>query len=321
MQYFYLTIERQLYYVYNLIGDKMYINMLSDYLKDTFGEKLYRISLDGGMTCPNRDGTCGERGCIFCNESGSGEFTPDRFLSLNEQIEAGKTLVAHKTKSDKYIAYFQAFSNTYAPIEYLQKLFTEVINREDIAVLSIATRPDCLGEDVIMLLNELNNIKPVWVELGLQSAKEETAEFIRRGYKNQIYEEAVTKLKSAGCKVITHLILGLPNETKDDMINSARYAGKNSDGVKFHMLYVTKDSDLDFYYKEVGFHVLSREEYIDILCGCIRVIPKSVVIHRLTGDGEKSKLIAPLWSQNKKKVLREISNAFIDRNIEQGEYI
>ena len=243
----------------------MYINMLSDYLKDTFGEKLYRISLDGGMTCPNRDGTCGERGCIFCNESGAGEFTPDRFLSLNEQIEAGKTLVAHKTKSDKFIAYFQAFSNTYAPIEYLQKLFMEVINREEIAVLSIATRPDCLGDDVVMLLNELNNIKPVWVELGLQSAKEETAEFIRRGYKKQIYEEAVTKLKSAGCKVITHLILGLPNETKDDMINSARYAGKNSDGVKFHMLYVTKDSDLDFYYKEVGFHVLSREEYIDML--------------------------------------------------------
>ena len=295
--------------------------MLSDYLKNTFGNKLYRISLDGGMSCPNRDGTCGKRGCIFCSESGAGEFTPDRFLSLNEQIEAGKALIAHKTKSDKYIAYFQAFSNTYAPIEYLDKLYTEVINREDIAVLSIATRPDCLDDDIIMLLRKLNNIKPVWVELGLQTSNEATAEFIRRGYKNSIYEEAVANLKSAGCKVITHLILGVPHETKEDMINSARYAGKISDGVKFHMLYITKDSDLGFYYRETGFHILSREEYIDILCGCVRVIPKNVVIHRLTGDGEKSKLIAPLWSLNKKKVLREIHNAFIDRNIEQGEYI
>lgn len=299
----------------------MYINMLSDYLKDNFGEKLYRISLDGGMTCPNRDGTCGTKGCIFCSENGSGEFTPDKSLSLNEQIEAGKALVAHKTKSEKYIAYFQAFSNTYAPVNYLRKIYTEVINRSDIAVLAIATRPDCLGDDVVMLLKELNDVKPVWVELGLQSAKEETAGFIRRGYKNYVYEEAVSKLKEAGCKVITHLILGLPDETKEDMINSARYAGKFSDGVKFHMLYITKNSDLDLYYKTNPFPLLSREDYIDVLCGCIRVLPKKTVIHRLTGDGEKSTLAAPLlWTLNKKKVLREISNAFIDRNIEQGEY-
>lgn len=298
----------------------MYINMLSDYLKDNFGEKLYRISLDGGMTCPNRDGTCGDRGCIFCSESGAGEFTPDKSLSLNEQIEAGKALVAHKTRSEKYIAYFQAFSNTYAPVEYLRKLYTEVINRSDIAVLSIATRPDCLNDDVIMLLKELNEIKPVWIELGLQSAKEETAKFIRRGYENRVYEEAVFKLQKAGCKVITHLILGLPHETKEDMINSARYAGKLSDGVKFHMLYITKNSDLDLYYQANPFPVLSREEYIDTLCGCIRAIPRKVVIHRLTGDGDKSTLTAPLWTLNKKKVLREINNAFIDRNVEQGEY-
>ena len=308
-------------YAYNYIGDRMYINMLSDYLKYTFGEKIYRIPLNGGMTCPNRDGTCGYRGCIFCNESGAGEFTPDKLLSLNKQIEAGKSLVANKTKSDKYIAYFQAFSNTYAPVEYLQKLFMEVISREDIAVLSIATRPDCLPDDVVMLLKELNNIKPVWVELGLQTSNEDTAVLIRRGYENNIYEEAVLKLRSVGCKVITHLILGLPYESKDEMICSARYAGKLSDGIKFHMLYITKDSDLDSYYKEKRFHILSIEEYIDILCSCIRVIPKGVVIHRLTGDSEKSKLVAPLWTMNKKKVLREINNAFVDRNIEQGEYI
>lgn len=295
--------------------------MLSDYLKDNFGEKLYRISLDGGMTCPNRDGTCGTKGCIFCSESGSGEFTPDKFMSLDSQIEFGKSLVAKKSKSDRYIAYFQAFSNTYAPIEYLRKLYFEVINRDDIAVLSIATRPDCINDDVIELLGELNKIKPVWIELGLQSSNEKTARFIRRGYENQVYEKAVNKLKSIGCMVITHIILGLPHETKDDMLKTAEYSGRFSNGVKFHMLYITKDSDLALYYKETDFHLLSREEYIDILCECLRVIPKNVVIHRLTGDGEKSKLIAPLWTLNKKRVLREINNAFIDRNIEQGENI
>ena len=299
----------------------MYINMLSDYLKDNFGEKLYRISLDGGMTCPNRDGTCGTKGCIFCSENGSGEFTPDKLMSLEEQIIAGKKLVAQKTKSEKYIAYFQAFSNTYAPVEYLRNLYYGVVNRDDIAVLSIATRPDCINDDVIKLLDELNKIKPVWIELGLQTSNEKTADFIRRGYKNSVYEKAVTSLKSVGCKVITHIILGLPDETKDDMLKTAEYAGRFSDGVKFHMLYITKDSDLAQYYKENNFQLLSREEYIDILCGCLRVIPKNVVIHRLTGDGEKSKLLAPLWTLNKKKVLREINNAFIDRNIEQGEYI
>ena len=299
----------------------MYINMLSDYLKDNFGEKLYRISLDGGMTCPNRDGTCGTKGCIFCSENGSGEFTPDKLMSLEEQIIAGKKLVAQKTKSEKYIAYFQAFSNTYAPVEYLRNLYYGVVNRDDIAVLSIATRPDCINDDVIKLLDELNKIKPVWIELGLQTSNEKTADFIRRGYKNSVYEKAVTSLKSVGCKVITHIILGLPDETKDDMLKTAEYAGRFSDGVKFHMLYITKDSDLAQYYKENNFHLLSREEYIDILCGCLRVIPKNVVIHRLTGDGEKSKLLAPLWTLNKKKVLREINNAFIDRNIEQGEFI
>lgn len=297
----------------------MYIYMLSDYLKNNFGEKLYRISLDGGMTCPNRDGKCGKRGCLFCSEKGAGEFTPDKFLSLNKQIEIGKSLVAHKTKSDKFIAYFQAFSNTYAPIEYLRKLYFEVINRDDIAVLSIATRPDCIDEDVISLLNELQSIKPVWVELGLQTSNEKTARFIRRGYSNDIYDKAVKELKGIDCKVITHVILGLPHETKKDMIETAKYAGGFSDGVKFHMLYVAKGTDLATLFQNGEFELLNRDEYIDILCECIRVIPEDTVIHRLTGDGDKACLVAPLWTADKKKVLREIQYAFVDRNIVQGE--
>ena len=297
----------------------MYINMLSDYLKDNFGEKLYRISLDGGMTCPNRDGTCGTRGCIFCTEDGSGEFTPHKYLSLDEQINAGKKLVENKTRSDKYIAYFQAFSNTYAPVEYLRKLYTKVIKRDDIAILSIATRPDCINDEVLCLLDELNKIKPVWVELGLQTCNEKTAVFIRRGYKNDVYESAVAKLKDINCKVITHIIFGLPFESKDEMIKSAKYAGRFSDGIKFHMLYVAKNTDLAKIYENIPFPMLSMDEYIDVLCNSLRVVPKETVIHRLTGDGDKKSLIAPLWSCNKKKVLREINNALIDRNIVQGE--
>lgn len=300
---------------------ELYINTLSDYLYATYGEKLYRISLDGGMTCPNRDGKCGDKGCIFCTEKGSGEFTPNKLMSLDKQIEAGKALVEHKTKATKFIAYFQAFSNTYAPIEYLRSLYFEIINRTDIAILSIATRPDCIDDEVLSLLKELNKIKPVWIELGLQTSNEKTAEFIRRGYKNVVYEEAVVRLRAAGCKVITHMILGLPYETKENMINTARYAGSFSDGIKFHMLYIAQNTDIAKLYSADKFELLSREEYIDVLCECIRVIPKETVIHRLTGDGDKSTLIAPLWTLNKKKVLREINNAFTDRDIQQGEYI
>jgi len=297
----------------------MYINMLSDYLKEKYGEKYYRLSLNGGMTCPNRDGTCGTKGCIFCTESGSGEFTPEVFLSLDEQIETAKSLVANKSTSDKYIAYFQAFSNTYAPIEYLRKLYFEVIRRDDIAILSIATRPDCINPDVLKLLSELNSIKPVWVELGLQTSKEDTAKLIRRGYKNYVYEKAAESVRNIGCHVITHIILGLPYESKEDMIKSAEYAAKLSDGLKFHMLYVAKNTDIESMYLNNKLRLLERDEYIDILCQCLRVVPADVVIHRITGDADKNSLLAPEWTANKKRVLREIKNAFIDRNIIQGE--
>lgn len=297
----------------------MYIRMLSDYLKDEFGEKYYRISLNGGMSCPNRDGTCGTSGCVFCTESGSGEFTPDVELSINEQIETAKKLVAEKSSSDKFIAYFQAYSNTYAPVNYLKSLYKQVIFRDDIAILSIATRPDCLQAEIVNLLGELNKVKPVWVELGLQTIKESSIAFIRRGYPNAVYEKAVEDLRSVGCKVITHLILGLPDENKADMIASSLYAGKYSDGVKFHMLYVAEGSQLADEFTRNEFKMLTREEYIDVLCECIRVIPKDTVVHRLTGDPDKRILISPTWTKDKKRVLREIHNAFIDRDIIQGE--
>lgn len=297
----------------------MYINMLSDYLKDSFGEKLYRIALDGGMSCPNRDGTCGTGGCIFCGEQGSGEFAQSKFLDIYRQIEEGKKLIAHKSRSDKYIAYFQAFSNTYASIEYLRHLFHTVITRDDIAILSLATRPDCLNGKVLELLKELNEIKPVWVELGLQTVNSKTANFIRRGYPLEVYDKGVTNLKAIGCKVITHIIFGLPFESKSEMLSSAAYAGAKSDGVKFHMLYVTKGTDLEKLYNKGEINLLSRDEYIDILCEALRLTPRATVIHRLTGDGDKRILIAPKWIENKKRVLREIENALWDRNIEQGE--
>ncbi len=300
----------------------MRINMLSDYLKKIYGRKVYKLSLSGGMTCPNRDGVCGEGGCIFCSEEGAGEFAEKFNSNIHLQIDnAKKHLKDRERELDGYIAYFQAFSNTYADTEYLRRLYTEVINRDDILILSIATRPDCLEDDKIELLSELNKIKPVWIELGLQTASDDTARFIRRGYPLSLYLEKSRKLRLAGVTVITHLILGLPNETKKDMLKSARLAGENSDGIKFHMLYVQKNTELFNIYKNNGIELLSLDEYVDILCDCIRYIPESVVIHRMTGDAPKDSLVAPLWSKDKIKVLREIHNAFYDKDLTQGEYL
>lgn len=299
----------------------MFCYMLSDYLKEQYGTKLHKLLLSGGMTCPNRDGKCGVGGCIFCNENGSGDFSQSRLLPIDIQIEKEKKRLSEKTTEEKYIAYFQAFTNTYESVDYLRRLYMPVVNRDDIVILSIATRPDCLPDETIELLQELNTIKPVWVELGLQTTNESTADFIKRGYKLNVYDEAVKKLKAAGIKVITHLIIGLPFETKEDMIKSAEYAGKYSDGIKFHLLYVTEGTELARLYKENKFDIISIEEYIDILCDCIRRIPKNVVVHRLTGDPDKNTLIAPKWACDKYKVLREIHNAFYDKDVIQGEYI
>ena len=296
----------------------MYYYSLNEYLKQTFGEKVYKISLDGGMTCPNRDGTCGARGCIFCSSGGSGEFSADRNLSITEQIAQAKRRIRAKTDCRKFIAYFQPFTNTYAPVDYLRGIFTEAIAGEEIVALSVATRPDCLSREVLGLLSELNAVKPVWVELGLQTIHESTADYIRRGYPLSVYDEAVRNLKAIGVQVITHVILGLPGETREMMLRTVSYAGERSDGVKLQLLHILKGTDLLADYEAGKVPVVSLEQYADLLCDAVEALPRNVVIHRLTGDGDKKLLIAPLWSSDKKRVLNTIQRTFHERNVEQG---
>lgn len=287
----------------------MYYYSLNEYLKNTFGEKIYKISLDGGMTCPNRDGKIDTRGCIFCSRGGSGEFSADRNHSITEQIREAKERIGRKTDCKKFIAYFQPFTNTYAPVEYLEKIFTEAIAPDEIVALSVATRPDCLPDEVIGLLSRLNKIKSVWVELGLQTVHQSTADYIRRGYPLSVYDDAVMRLHKEGISVITHIIIGLPNEIDDMIIESARYAGECSDGIKLQLLHILKGTDLcDEYYKG-NVSVLSLEKYTEILVKCLQAIPKTTVIHRLTGDGDKNILVAPMWSADKKRVLNYINKA------------
>ena len=278
------------------------MKFLSDHYKERFGCKIYKLSLDGGFSCPNRDGTVGLGGCIFC--TGSGEFAEGGPDSIVLQLERAKMRVAAKNKGGKYMAYFQAFTNTYAPVEKLRQLYVDAMAPEDIVGLSIGTRPDCLGEDVIALLKELNRIKPISVELGLQTIHEETARYIRRGYGSHVYFDAVRRLKAAGIEVVTHIILGLPGETPEMMQETTRAAVQaGTDGVKFHLLHVLRGTDLAKDYEAGKFSCLSLEEYGDILRSCIRQLPEHIIIHRITGDGAKKDLIAPLWSADKKRVL------------------
>lgn len=280
---------------------------LNAYLKERFGCKVYKLALDGGFTCPNRDGTLDTRGCIFCSKGGSGDFAENRNLSITEQIENAKARVSAKIKDGKYIAYLQAFTNTYAPVERLREIYTEAINHPDIVALSIGTRPDCLGDNVLSLLNELNRIKPIFVELGLQTIHEDTAEYIRRGYSLDVYDKAVDDLHKININVVTHLIIGLPNESKDDIIESVKYVCQRTDGIKLQLLHILKGTDLADEYEKGKIDVLTLDEYTDIIKECVSVIPRNVVIHRLTGDGAKKDLIAPLWSADKKSVLNAIN--------------
>lgn len=280
------------------------------YLKDKFGQKVYKISLDGGFTCPNRDGKIDTRGCIFCSKGGSGDFAQNRNLSITEQIESGKKIVEKKIKSGKYIAYFQAFTNTYAPVEILRAKYSEAINHPDIVALSIATRPDCLGDDVIELLDEMNKIKPVFVELGLQTIHSDSAKYIRRGYSLEVYDEAVKKLKNIGVNIVVHIILGLPNESEEDMLESVKYVCQSQiDGIKLQLLHIIAGTDLAKDYEKGLFKTLEFDEYVELIAKCVAIIPKNIVIHRLTGDGAKKDLIAPLWSADKKRVLNAINKA------------
>lgn len=293
---------------------------LDYYLKQTYGEKLYKIALNGGMTCPNRDGTLGARGCIFCSAGGSGDFAGDRRTSITEQIEAGKAQSIRKHNGSSYIAYFQAYTNTYAPVSYLRSVFTEAINHPDIRILSIATRPDCLNDDVLALLAELNKKKPVWVELGLQTIHEETAQFIRRGYKLPVFEDALRKLRKIGITVIVHTILCLPGESREMMLDTIRYLNtQDIQGIKLQLLHILKHTDLADYYEKHPFHLPSREEYYELLGMCICNLRPDIVIHRLTGDGPRKLLVAPLWTGNKRQVLNGMQRYFKEQNIWQGK--
>ena len=280
------------------------------YLKDKFGQKVYKISLDGGFTCPNRDGKAGTQGCIFCSKGGSGDFAESREMSITEQIESGKKKVEKKIKSGKYIAYFQAFTNTYAPVETLRQKYEEAINRPDIVALSIATRPDCLGDDVLRLLDEMNKIKPVFIELGLQTIHQKSAKYIRRGYDLSVYDKAVRDLKKIGVDIVVHVILGLPNESENDMLETVKYVCESgANGIKLQLLHVIDGTDLAKDYEKGLFKTLEFDEYVNLIVKCVKIIPKDIVVHRLTGDGAKKDLIAPLWSADKKRVLNAINKA------------
>ena len=300
-------------------GEKRYFS-LDYYLKETFGEKLYKLSLNGGMTCPNRDGKIDSRGCIFCSRGGSGDFATSKMLSITEQIEEGKKQTAAKYKGNSYIAYFQAYTNTYAPVSYLNKIFREAINHPDIRILSIATRPDCLGDEIIALLSELNQIKPVWIELGLQTMHEASASFIRRGYPLSVFDDCVNRLRNTGLTVIVHTILGLPGETQEMILDTIKYLNtKDIQGIKLQLLHVLKNTDLADYYEKQPFWIPTMEEYFSLLSKCICHLRPDIVIHRLTGDGPKSILIAPLWTGNKRQVLNQMQAYFKQHDVWQGK--
>ena len=302
-------------------GDKPYHSL--DYeLKRQFGQKIYKVSLDGGMSCPNRDGTVGTGGCTFCSQGGSGEFAVGRtgYPDVWEQIEQAKTRVHRKISGEgKYIAYFQSYTNTYAPVDYLRTLFERAITHPDIVALSVGTRPDCLGDEVVALLKELNGQKPVWVEVGLQTIHEKTAERIHRGYRLEVFEDAYRRLKEAGLTVVVHVILGLPGETKEEMLETVDYLGKIPvDGIKLQLLHILKGSQMATEYEKNPFSLMELEEYLDLILTCVARLPQSVVIHRLSGDGAKALLIGPAWSANKKLVLNRMMQKFRENGIFQG---
>jgi radical SAM protein (TIGR01212 family) len=296
-------------------------------MKKQYGQKIYKLALDGGMTCPNRDGTLGKRGCIFCSGGGSGEFAESicAHSSITDQIEAAKEKVSRKMKPEegRFIAYFQSYTNTYAPVSYLRRLFMEAISHPDVAILSIATRPDCLSPDILLLLKELNQQKPVWIELGLQTIHESTAKYIRRGYSLDVFSDAYQRLTEMGIAVITHVILGLPGEDKEMIFDTIRHLARlgshRSDGIKLQLLHILKGTDLALEYEKGLIPVYTLEEYIDLVIDCLALLPQDMVIHRISGDGPKELLLAPLWSGNKRMVLNSLAKRFKERGTCQGD--
>ncbi len=292
---------------------------LSFEFKKIFNEKIMKLSLDGGFSCPNRDGTLGIRGCIFCGEEGSGEFAGSRINSLKIQVEEQKKLVSRKNCSNKYIAYFQSFTNTYGKLDNLKNLYYEALSIEEVVGIAISTRPDCLDDDVLNLLSELNKRTFLWVELGLQTIHDNSAKFIRRGYDLDIYDKALNDLKARGIRTVTHLIIGLPGENKEMILQSVKHvADTQSWGIKLHSLYIQEDTDLYHYFRKNPFRLLSKDEYVDIIVDSLEILPPDMVIHRLTGDGKKELLYEPKWSLNKLGVLTSIDKELKIRNSHQG---
>ena len=282
---------------------------LNSYLKNIYGRKIYKVSINAGFTCPNRDGTLGDRGCIFCSAGGSGDFAEDSALSITEQIELGKKRIESKLPNGDFglIAYFQAFTNTYAPIEILEKVYMEAAAHPEVEIISIATRPDCLGEEVLNLLGRVNEIKPVWVELGLQTIHEKTAEYIRRGYPLGTYDEAVRNLKARSIETIVHVIFGLPGESRKEMLETVKYVGESGvEGIKLQLLHVLENTDLADDYRAGKFECLTLDEYASLIRDALDILPANIVIHRMTGDGDKKILVAPRWSEDKKNVLNTL---------------
>lgn len=300
-------------------GERRYCSL--DYeLKKTYGEKVYKIALNGGMTCPNRDGRCGTGGCIFCSAKGSGDFAGPSSLPIEEQIARGKEALSARRPVRSYITYFQAFTNTYAPVDYLEDIFTRAISDPDVKVLSIATRPDCLGEDVISLLKRLNAVKPVWVELGLQTIHPRSAQYIRRGYPLEVFDKAVNDLRRAGIKVIVHIILFLPGESEEMMLETIDWLNKKDiQGIKLQLLHILRGTDLASDYEKAPFYTPDMDAYIRLLGRCIARLRPDITIHRLTGDGPKELLIAPLWTGAKRTVLNRIHQYLKENDIWQGK--
>lgn len=303
----------------NSWGEKPYHSL--DYeLKQRFHGKVYKLTLNGGMSCPNRDGKISYGGCIFCSEGGSGDFAAPACLSIPEQIQDAKKRLSQKRPADQYIAYFQAFTNTYGPLEHLRKIFTEAIEDPQVVLLSVATRPDCLPEEVVALLAELNKKKPVWVELGLQTIHEKSARFIRRGYPLEVFTDAVNRLHAHGIEVVTHVILGLPGESREMMLETVTFLNTLPiQGIKLQLLHVLEGTDLAAYYKTHGFPVLTEDEYVSLILACIEHLRPEITIHRITGDGPKELLIAPLWSSAKRSVLNHIHHEMKEKNCWQGK--
>ena len=297
-------------------------NTLNGFLREKFeGQKTYKISLDGGFTCPNRDGKVARGGCTFCSARGSGDFAGDRILSITEQFHEVKEMMQKKWKDGKYIAYFQAYTNTYAPVETLRKKYDEALKEEDVVALAIATRPDCIDEDIIELISEYNNKLYTWVELGLQTSNDDTAVRINRGYMRDVFTKAVEDLAAKGIDVVAHVIFGLPGETKEDMLNTVRYVSKLPvKGVKLHLLHVMENTAMAKELERGEFKLLEMDEYIDIVTEAISLLPQHIVIHRLTGDAPRDLLIGPMWSLKKWEVLNAIDDALKERDLYQGKY-